>query len=62
MDKTAVSLTVLFGRGSLSLALEEEYRLRVSENREGVMFGPEGDEVRGDWRKLRAEELHIDCC
>jgi hypothetical protein len=40
--------------------LKEEHRLRVSENRDGVMFGPECDEVRAGWRKLLVEELHID--
>jgi hypothetical protein len=35
----------------------EESRLRVFENRvlRGV-FGPEGEEVTGEWRKLRNEE------
>jgi hypothetical protein len=34
--------------------------LRVFENRflRGV-FGPERDEVTGEWRKLHNEELHI---
>jgi hypothetical protein len=38
--------------------LREERRLRVFENR--VMrrvFGPKGDEVTGEWRKLHKEEL-----
>jgi len=39
--------------------LREERRLRVLENRvlRGV-FGPERDEVTGDWRKLHNEELN----
>jgi hypothetical protein len=41
---------------TLSLALNEEHRLRVFENR--VVFGPKRDEVTGDWRKLHSEELH----
>jgi len=39
--------------------LREEHRLRVLENR--VMrriFGPKGDEVPGEWRKLHNEELN----
>jgi hypothetical protein len=43
----------------LSLALGEEHRLKVFENRvlRGI-FGPTRDEVTGDWRKLRNVELH----
>jgi hypothetical protein len=39
--------------------IEEKRRLRVFENR--VMrriFGPKGDEVTGDWRRLHNEELY----
>jgi hypothetical protein len=46
-------------RGTWSLTLREEHRLRVFENR--VLrrtFGPKRDEVIGDWRKLHIEELH----
>ena len=42
-----------------SLALREETRLRVLEN--SVLrrtFGPERDEVTGEWRRLRNEELY----
>jgi hypothetical protein len=42
-----------------SLALREEHRLRVFENR--VMrriFGPKRDEVVTSWRKLHNEEFH----
>jgi hypothetical protein len=37
----------------------EERRLRVFENRvlRGI-FGPKGDEVTGEWRKLHSGELH----
>jgi hypothetical protein len=42
-----------------SLTLREEHRLRVPENRVlRRIFGPKGDEVTGDWRKLHNEELH----
>ena len=38
--------------------MREEHRLRVFENRvlRGI-FGPERDEVTGEWRKLHNEEL-----
>jgi hypothetical protein len=39
--------------------IREEHRLRVFENRVlRRIFGPEGDEVTGEWRKLHNEELH----
>jgi hypothetical protein len=42
-----------------SLALREEHRLRVSENRVlRRIFGPKRDEVMGEWRKLHTGELH----
>jgi hypothetical protein len=44
----------------LSVTLREEHRLRVFENRVlRKVFGPKRDEVTGEWRKLRNEELHI---
>jgi hypothetical protein len=43
----------------LSLTLREEHRVRVSENRLlRRIFGPNRDEVTGDWRKLHIEQLH----
>jgi hypothetical protein len=40
------------------LTLREEHRLRVFENRVlRRIFGPERDEVTGDWRKLHNEDL-----
>jgi len=40
------------------LILREERRLRVFENRVlRIVFGPERDEVTGEWRKLHNEEL-----
>jgi hypothetical protein len=50
---------VLYGCETWSLALRDEHRLRVFENR--VLrrtFGPKRDEVTGEWRKLHNEELH----
>jgi hypothetical protein len=39
--------------------LREECRLRVFENRElRRIFGPERDEVTGEWRELHNEELN----
>jgi hypothetical protein len=39
--------------------LREEHRLRVFENRVlRRIFGPQRDEVAGEWRKLHNEELH----
>jgi hypothetical protein len=50
---------VLYGCETWSLTLREEHRLRVFENRVlRRIFGPRRDEVTGDWRKLRNEELH----
>jgi hypothetical protein len=41
------------------LTLKEEHRLRVLENRVlRKIFGPKGDEVTGDLRKLHNEEFH----
>jgi hypothetical protein len=39
--------------------LREELRLRVFENRVlRRIFGPKRDEVTGEWRKLRTEEIN----
>ena len=49
---------VLYGCETWSLILREERRLRVFENRVlRRVFGPKGDEVTGEWRKLHNEEL-----
>jgi hypothetical protein len=50
---------VLYGCETWPLTLREERRLRMFENRvlRGI-FGPKGDEVTGEWRKLRIEELN----
>ena len=50
---------VLYGCETWSLTLREECRLRVFENRVlRRLFGPKRDEVTGEWRKLRNEELN----
>jgi hypothetical protein len=49
---------VLYECETWSLALREEHRLRVFENRVlRMIFGPKRDEVRGELRKLHNEEL-----
>jgi hypothetical protein len=46
-----------------SLAVREESKLRVFENRVlGRIFGPKGDEVTGKWRKLLNEEFNDPYC
>jgi hypothetical protein len=50
---------VQYGCETWSLALREEHRLRVFENRVlRRIFGPKRDEVTGGWRKVYNEELH----
>jgi hypothetical protein len=50
---------VLYESKTWSLTLREEHRLRVFENRIlRRIFGPKGDEVIGDRRKLHNEEFH----
>jgi hypothetical protein len=49
----------LYGYETSSLTLREEHRLRMSENRVlRRIYGPKGDEVVAEWRKLYNEELH----
>jgi hypothetical protein len=58
--KTTIILpVVLYGYETLSLTMREEHRLRVFVNRmlTGI-FGPQRDEVTGEWRKLHEEELY----
>ena len=56
--RTIISLVVLFVCGSGSLTLREGHRLWVFENRVlRRIFGPKWDEVIGEWRNLRIEEL-----
>jgi hypothetical protein len=57
--KTIILPVVLYGCETWSLILREEHRLRVFENKVlRRIFGPKGDEVTGEWRKLHNEELH----
>jgi len=50
---------VLYGCETWSLTLREERWLRVFKNRVlSIIFGPRTDDVTGEWRKLRNEELN----
>jgi hypothetical protein len=56
---TIVLPIVLYGCETWSVKYRKEHRLRVFENRAlRRMFGPNGEEVTGGWRKLHNEELH----
>jgi hypothetical protein len=49
----------LYGREIWSLTVREEHRLRVFDNRVlRRIFGPDRDELIGEWRKLHSGELH----
>jgi hypothetical protein len=59
IHKTVVFLVVLYVCETWSLALREEHRLRVFEDRVlKIIFEPKRDELTEDWRKLLNEELH----
>ena len=50
---------VWYGCETWSLAVSEERRLRVLENRVSKrIFGSKRDEVTGEWRELCNEEIH----
>jgi hypothetical protein len=56
--KNIILPVVLYGCETWALTLREEHRLRVFENRLlKRIFGPNRDEVTGEWRKLHNEEL-----
>jgi hypothetical protein len=57
--KTIILPVVLYGCETCSLTLREKHRLRVFGNRVlRRIFGPQRDEVTGEWRKFHNEELH----
>jgi hypothetical protein len=57
--ETIIIPVVFYGCETWSLALREELRMRVFENRVlRRIFGPKRDEVTGEWRKMHNEELH----
>jgi hypothetical protein len=56
--RTIIVPVVLYGGETWSLPLREEQRLRVFENRVlRSIFGPKRDEMTGEWRRLRNEDL-----
>jgi hypothetical protein len=58
--KTIILPVGLYLCETWSLTLREEHRLMVFESRLlRRIFGPNRDEVTGEWRKLHSEELHI---
>jgi hypothetical protein len=58
--KTMIVLVVFYGCETWSLTLKVEHRLGVFDNRLlRRIFGPKGDEVTYEWRKVHNEELHI---
>jgi hypothetical protein len=59
MYGTIILPVVVYGCESWSLTLREECRLRVFENRVLTrIFGPNRDEVTGEWRRLHNKELY----
>jgi hypothetical protein len=60
--RTVFKPAVLYGCETWSLALREEHRLRVFENRVLRIFRPKMDEVTGEWRKLHNEKLNDMYC
>jgi hypothetical protein len=56
---TEIYVFVLYGYETWSLTLTEEHKLTVFENRVlRKIFGPNRQDVTGDWRKLHNEELY----
>jgi hypothetical protein len=59
IHRTLILPVILYGCETWSLTLREERRLGLFQNR--VMrriFGPERDEVTGEWRKLHNDKLN----
>jgi hypothetical protein len=57
--KSIILPVVLYRSETWSLALREEHKLRMFENRVlRRIFGLKRDEVTGEWRKTHNEELH----
>jgi hypothetical protein len=50
--KTIILPVILYGCETRSLALREEYRLRIFGDRVLRRCGLKGDEVKGGWRNL----------
>jgi hypothetical protein len=50
---------VLFGCETWSFTVREEHRFKLPQKRLlRRIFGPKREEVAGDWRRMRIEELH----
>jgi len=57
--RTIILPVGLYGCETWALTLREEHRLKVFENRVlRRIFGPKGDEVTEEWRKLHNKELN----
>jgi hypothetical protein len=57
--RTIILPVAFYGCETWSLALREECRLRVFENKVlRRIFGPKRDEVTGEWRRLHNKELY----
>ena len=57
--RTIILPVVLHGCETWSLTLRKEYRLRGFKNRVlRMIFGPKRDDITGEWRRLRNEELY----
>ena len=57
--RTVILPVVLYGCETWSLTLREERNLSMFENRVlRKLFGPRGDEITGEWRRLHYEELN----
>jgi hypothetical protein len=60
--RTIMLLVIMYGCETWQFTLTEEHRLRVTEKRVlKKIYGPEWEEVTGDWRKLHNEEVHHWC-
>ena len=60
--RTIILAVILYGCKTWSFTLREESRVRFFEKRVlREIFGPKRDEVTGEWRKLRIEELSDLC-
>jgi len=59
IQSTIILRIVLYGSKALSLSLREEHRLKKVESRvPRKIFGPERDEVTGEWRRLHNEKIN----
>jgi len=57
--RTTIFPVVLYGCETSSLALKEERRLRIFENRVlRRIFGPKRNKVTLEWRKVEPNDLH----